>query len=142
LALFVRLKESEHLPRHWDPEGSPSDTRELAPEHARHVLCVACRGLVTDSASRLEKNGSHAHTFVNPSGIVYRVGCFARSPGTNGVGKEREEFTWFPGFAWLIVVCRGCGAHLGWRFRARDSHFFALILERIVETLGPPSAQN
>lgn len=78
-------------------------------------------------------NGAHSHSFINPAGMIFRVGCFGAAPGALPVGEESDHFTWFVGFAWRAAVCRACGEHLGWSYRARDSAFVALIEDRIVE---------
>lgn len=80
-------------------------------------------------------SGTHAHTFTNPAGIVFRIGCFADAPGAASFGGENSAFSWFPGFVWRIALCASCGEHLGWRFREERSsaHFFGLILDKVVE---------
>ena len=42
-------------------------------------------------------------------------------------------FSWFPGYAWMVGVCRGCGEHLGWLFVSADSRFHGLIADRLAE---------
>ncbi|HET7292256.1 MAG TPA: cereblon family protein [Vicinamibacteria bacterium] len=95
------------------------------------LLCAYCRALVTSRAAALEMSGSHAHTFVNPHGIQFRIGCFADAPGCGVRGAESSYWTWFPGFTWRISVCRHCGEHLGWLFRSPDARFYGLILDRL-----------
>ena len=45
--------------------------------------------------------------------------------------------SWFPGFAWSILVCKRCeGRHLGWKFTptsAQGMPFYALIVETATE---------
>jgi hypothetical protein len=58
------------------------------------------------------------------------------------VGEASAYWTWFPGFAWQVAVCGGCGEHIGWGFAGAEQRFVALLLERIIEEQGSagPSA--
>src|SRR5512147_3085729 len=78
------------------------------------LVCTQCRNLVTSRASAISMAGSHAHTFANPHGFEFRIGCFADAPGCQEVSEESAYWTWFPGFVWRVCVCRQCGMHLGW----------------------------
>ncbi|MCU0693499.1 MAG: cereblon family protein [Polyangiaceae bacterium] len=104
-------------------------TRQQVPE----LVCVACRHAITSRDARVEVAGAHRHTFANPNGIVYCIGCFSRAPGCLSVGRLSTEFPWFAGFAWQVAVCGRCSAHLGWGFRSADRGFHGLILDRLVE---------
>lgn len=70
---------------------------------------------------------------VNPSGIEFRFGCFDDAPGCGGWGESSTFFTWFSGYAWQIVLCRGCAIHLGWVFRSEGDVFYGLLLDRLRE---------
>lgn len=101
------------------------------------LRCDACGHPVTHPKERITLGGSHAHTCTNPRGIRFRLGCFREAPGCGQIGEETLEHTWFPGYAWRIALCNGCGVHLGWGFRARDGErFFGLILDRLAGTDG------
>ncbi len=89
--------------------------------------------MVTMGAWRIEVHGSHVHTFANPHGLVFRIGCFSTAPGCVHADWESDDFTWFPGFSWSPAQCAGCGAHLGWRFSSGSSAFHGLILDRLLE---------
>lgn len=108
-----------------------------APEQAatsrRELRCAACGHPITSTDARVERAGSSGHTFVNPSGIVFRISCFAAAPGAAVVGPRSTEWTWFPGYAWQVQLCRGCHAHVGWRFSSADDRFSGLIDDRLVE---------
>lgn len=77
-------------------------------------------------------NGAHRHTLCNPHGLVFEIGCFTEAPGCATVGGASEFFSWFPGYAWRIAVCRGCTAHLGWAYGSGPA-FWGLISDRLVE---------
>lgn len=99
------------------------------------IKCSACRSKVTEASARAEIDGRHRHTFFNPHGLVFDIGCFSRAAGCAPVSPPTTEFTWFPGYAWRIVVCRSCGVHLGWSYHSESGGgtFFGLILDLLVE---------
>jgi len=104
------------------------------------LVCVGCGRAVAEARARIEVNGAHAHTFINPAGSIYRVGCFAAAPGVSAWGEATHYFTWFAGFAWQVAACRGCGEHLGWAYEGQGSGFVALILDRLAERPGASGA--
>lgn len=105
-------------------------------DSGRVLICAACLHAITTGSARVEKDGRHAHTFSNPHGFVFHIGCFATAPGCDTEGEPTTEHTWFPGHAWQVEACRGCGRHMGWLFTASDTRFHALILDRLAETEG------
>jgi hypothetical protein len=110
----------------------PRRTRKAAPARPRRPLvCSACERAITDEEHAVERGGAHAHTFVNPHGIVHEVRCFARATGVTATSGMETAFTWFPGYAWQILDCRGCGGHLGWRFRCGGDAFYGLVAGRL-----------
>jgi hypothetical protein len=98
-----------------------------------HILCAECSQAITGDSERIEINGAHEHTFVNPSGIIFQIGCFARVSGTNISGEVTEQWSWFKGYSWRIVCCARCGTHLGWVYMSGgEIRFFGLILSRLL----------
>ena len=112
-----------------ESEGSPDQKTVWK---RRYLVCRFCKAKITSTAARIEMKGSHEHTFFNPAGVVYRIGCFVRAPGCMQDRQASDEFTWFPGHRWRIASCRKCGCHLGWSFSGTGSGFFGLILNRIL----------
>ena len=55
---------------------------------------------------------------INPHGYLHEFVTVRRAVGLRIVGPGTTEHTWFPGYAWSIAYCAGCGAHIGWRFDA------------------------
>jgi hypothetical protein len=96
------------------------------------LLCFACGHPITSESERIAAGGAHEHTFTNPGGWVYRIGCFRRAPGCAQAGEFTGEYSWFPGQAWRYALCAGCRAHLGWAFRGAQPEFYGLILDRLV----------
>ena len=94
--------------------------------------CAACGFDITSEGDRIGINESHEHTFANPEGYVFRLGCFRNAPGCLQIGAPTQEHTWFPGYAWLYVLCGHCTSHLGWHYRsAKSGAFFGLILDNL-----------
>jgi hypothetical protein len=101
----------------------------------RFLLCSQCRQIITRPAERIEVTGAHQHTFANPHGIVYEIGCFRTAMGCGHTGPTTDEFTWFPGFKWRIAICTRCLTHMGWLFIAGGGEqFHGLILDRLIES--------
>ena len=102
------------------------------------LYCCACRQGITPVDAAIERAGAHAHHFVNPAGLEFEIGCFARAPGCLPAGATTLAHTWFPGYAWQVALCRACGIHLGWSYRNTSEHFFGLILAHLCGA-GPSS---
>ena len=109
------------------------EVEEKLSDDGEHILCRQCLNVITSSAERIEIDGLHQHTFANPHGIVFEIGCFRNVKGCGHAGSFSVEFSWFKGFSWRIAVCIMCLAHLGWLFASPDSDsFHGLILDRLV----------
>ena len=102
-------------------------------EPSPDIRCRQCGLAVTRIDWRIARGGGFRHTFANPHGIVFDIGCFGRADGCAPIGEASDEFSWFPGYRWRIGVCRSCQIHLGWRFSSAGSDlFFGLIIDRLV----------
>jgi hypothetical protein len=97
------------------------------------LTCAQCGNNVARTSDRIEVNGKHEHTFINPMGVIYRIGCFGAAPGTIEVGQPSDEFAWFRGHLWRIAVCSRCTNHLGWSFTSDSAQFYGLVLENLRE---------
>jgi len=111
------------------------DPKEKATDIGQYLLCRQCLKIISSPAERIEVQGAHVHTFANPQGIVYEIGCFKNAAGCGYTGIPTDEYTWFRGFRWRVALCGLCLTHLGWLFMstARLS-FNGLILNRLVES--------
>lgn len=108
------------------------DSGEDSLDRARdRLVCAVCHALVTYTSFAVTRDGKHEHTFFNPSGLLYHLGCFSGAPGAAGRGGLCDEFPWFTGYSWEVAVCKECGEHLGWRFVSRPDSFYGLILSRL-----------
>lgn len=105
----------------------------LKSDEGKPILCRQCRHAVTTTAEIIEKHGSHAHTFANPDGILFEIGCFRNAPGCGYLGSPTEEWSWFKGFRWKIALCSQCLTHLGWMYVSGEGEWFhGLILNRLI----------
>jgi len=103
----------------------------------RRIRCAYCALTVSTVDQRIDCAGSHTHHFENPAGIAFHIGCFRHAPGCRCVGEATLEWTWFPGHAWSVALCRQCSTHLGWGYGpgAAGDAFFGLILDRLAEEM-------
>ena len=107
---------------------SESDSKEA-------ILCRQCHQMLTSPAERISIQGSHQHTFANPHGIVFQIGCFRTVQGCGYVGPATAEWSWFKGYSWRVAMCSMCLTHLGWLFVGKaDESFNGLILDRLVSS--------
>ena len=97
------------------------------------LLCKFCKNKITSAQNRIPVNGKHKHTFKNPKGIVFDIGCFSAARGCVNYGASTLEYTWFPGFAWCFSLCGNCFMHLGWCYRGTGERFYGLITENLIE---------
>lgn len=113
-------------------KAAPVVNEVIHTDKSRRVLvCGQCKLEITNEDDRIEVNGGHEHSFFNPHGIVYRIGCFQSAPGCRSQGAPSSEFSWFPGYSWNIGDCARCATHLGWRFNGPEGVFFGLVLNRL-----------
>lgn len=55
---------------------------------------------------------------VNPFGYVHEIVTVLAVRHVEVGSDPTEVESWFPGHAWSLALCAGCGAHVGWRFDA------------------------
>ena len=98
------------------------------------IVCANCGNVVTGPEQIITVNDHHRHTFLNPEGAVFQVGCFSHASGCLIDDQPTLENTWFAGFTWSISICSNCMVHLGWFYQKDDQHFFGLILDRLLDS--------
>ena len=99
----------------------------------RKIRCRRCGCVITSRRDRIAVAGSHEHTFMNPYGIVFRIGCFRLAAGCVAISGPMSEHTWFSGYSWSCVACGSCFRFLGWRYDSGNDGFFGLILDELRE---------
>jgi hypothetical protein len=114
-----------------DTDLEPAHDQEHRTQEDLWLRCVACGHSLAPASARVDVEGKHEHTFVNPGGHEFTIRCFREAPGCNGAGAEETFWSWFRGFAWRIALCGGCGTHVGWSYRGEASSFWGLIARKI-----------
>ncbi len=102
-------------------------------EDKNFIYCAACSNTITKTEHKIEVNGSHDHSFVNPHNFRFHIGCFAQALGCDISGDPQAADSWFMGFVWRLASCAQCHNHLGWYFSRGSDFFYGLILNRIQE---------
>ena len=106
-------------------------TRQISQEE-EIIICALCNNHVTDPSRQIIVNNSFHHTFANPYGHVFEIGCFKDAEGCNPASISSTEFPWFTGYSWKIGACSYCSTHLGWIFSSESDQFFGLIIEKLI----------
>ncbi|KOB66813.1 putative cereblon [Operophtera brumata] len=80
---------------------------------------VCCSGCLAELARRehvfaMSSDGVHS-TYTNPGGHMHDVVTVTRAVHVAPAGLASAEYSWFPGYAWTILMCSRCMAHVGWR---------------------------
>lgn len=118
-----------------DTYGDVAEVVEEEPESEQTeeeaIVCAECGHEITNHRHKMSKGGGFEHSFANPAGIVFQIGCFEEAPGVGAMGEESSEFSWFEGYTWQVVICRGCMTHLGWQYWSEGDTFYGLILPRL-----------
>lgn len=99
------------------------------------ILCRYCRHRITSVSNLISVNGNHRHTFINPAGITYQIGCYSSAEGCLVYGYPTGEYTWFSGYSWSLALCAACYSHLGWFYQSATDGFFGLIRNRLIEKI-------
>lgn len=95
------------------------------------IFCAVCKNKIANIKDRIEVDSKHHHTFLNPHGVYYNICCFKKANGCLPYGEQIEEYTWFPGYSWQIVLCSKCKIHNGWKYDSGKSIFYGLINNRL-----------
>ena len=116
------------------PADELADQEQIDDVDPGRVLCCArCKTRITTHAARVSVAGAHRHSFTNPGGFPFHIGCFSRVWNCAPVGGVTMDDTWFAGYAWQILSCGFCGEHMGWSYSSSSERFYGLILARLVE---------
>ena len=110
---------------------TPQTSQDASTTEDEALRCVVCEHRITERAYRIEIADAHEHVFVNPSGIQYRIGCYAAAPGCIHLGATESAFSWFPGWSWQVAACAQCRTHVGWIYRLAGQQFHGLIVNAL-----------
>jgi len=131
--LFRLPSDKESIEKLKNLVNDEADLEE--PGSEGYFRCHQCHQIITSTADMIEVAGFHQHTFANPEGIMFEIGCFRKAVGCRHIGPATREFSWFKGFQWKVAVCSRCLIHLGWLYVSSGSEsFHGLILDRLVRS--------
>ena len=84
----------------------------------RKLCCVNCGVEIASKSDVYTVPGAEGTTgaYVNPQGYVHQTVTLRSASNIMLMGSPEARDSWFPGFAWTIAYCSGCGNHMGWRF--------------------------
>ncbi|MCK4836556.1 MAG: hypothetical protein KAT17_07955 [Candidatus Aminicenantes bacterium] len=105
----------------------------ISEKEKNDILCRTCKNKISAIDKMIEIDGKHKHTFKNPIGIAFEIGCFLTASGCTVLGTPTLEHSWFSGLSWNFALCSHCFSHLGWYFQSSKESFFGLILENLIE---------
>lgn len=108
--------------------------KSLHGEEKELLYCITCLRLITSGDQRIQVEGSHEHTFLNPGGCMYKIGCFQDAIGSVAQGMPTDEFTWFKGFHWRVAYCKKCFQHIGWQYLQSNQEYFWGLILRLLTT--------
>ncbi|XP_001603993.2 protein cereblon isoform X1 [Nasonia vitripennis] len=100
----------------------------------RILVCSNCEKHIGNQSDLfpMSKEGPQS-TFCNSGGFIHdTVTLYQAKNLTLNAEPPSAEYSWFPGYAWTIATCKGCGIHMGWQFTAdkdktlRPSAFWGL----------------
>jgi len=112
-------------------ESEPS-TQQREKEQPENPICCGSCGQVIVKRKRLSaRTEGEEHTFRNPAGYSFHVITFSEAQGCRRTGVPTTRDSWFPGYAWSIVLCSECEKHLGWHFQKSHDSFHGLIVTRL-----------
>jgi len=123
------------LDKIFDPDKSIETTQQTEDEldQGKALRCAYCQTIVTYPANAISQLGQHIHSFTNPGGYEFTIGCF-RQAYCQAIGTPSQEWTWFPSYYWQYALCHHCQEHLGWYYQSGEatSGFYGLILNRLI----------
>jgi hypothetical protein len=123
----------EKSPGKIDEENSLYNEEEKEPRWDEKIFCRQCMQIITSPAERIEVQGLHRHTFSNPGGLLFQIGCFRRVKGCFDASPLEAQWSWFSGYVWQVVLCRACATHMGWLYTGPRDCFYGLILDRLMQ---------
>ena len=129
LVIPYYLRETPRLPPASPVLLDNDEAQKSATQHG--IYCASCDHLLSQHVSRLDCQGSHIHTRLNPAGVQFTFACFAGIEHVVIRGTPTLEHSWFHGYHWQLLFCQHCQNHLGWDFSSVSDCIYGLITNRI-----------
>jgi len=133
--------------REASPEGDaqkkPAPKGEDTPIEEEHhaLVCRICEVEITEEEALFcMRSGSVEQVFPNPYGHMRVILTAKHARSVEPAGDPTTEFTWFAGYAWTVLSCANCRAHLGWVYDAvgadQPARFYGLLKEALTSKPG------
>mgnify|MGYP002637316760 CR=1 FL=1 len=116
------------------------------------LYCNSCTAPIANQREMFSFGADGAvNAYVNPAGAVHETltvkAVASKTCSLLFVGSPSTEHSWFPGWAWHIVLCSRCGSHLGWQFSATKAGlqpevFYGLTRDAVGTRGNPEELQN
>mmetsp|Transcript_4465 Transcript_4465/g.8837 ORF Transcript_4465/g.8837 Transcript_4465/m.8837 type:complete len:373 (-) Transcript_4465:1973-3091(-) len=103
----------------------------------RSICCKFCNHVLVESKADILP--SPATYFVNPYGSVHGIVKARLVDGAVDDDPPNPELSWMKGYAWQIVLCKRCYAHIGWKFSAWESIDSVRMASHQADSNGHPS---
>jgi cereblon len=125
-------------PTDADSAASRSAKDQSERKTTARLYCAHCRSLISDRDQIFFPRAETPLIFANPAGHVFELLTVRAAVGLIVLGDPTLQATWFPGYAWRVVLCACCMNHLGWHYEATTSgcdpsHFYGLLRAALVE---------
>jgi len=89
------------------------------------ISCKYCGNGISAAVHLLNMSSDGSlGAYVNAYGHIHETLTVKRVFAQNvfmDASPPSTESSWFPGYAWTIMHCAGCGGHMGWRYDAVDA---------------------
>ena len=105
----------------------PKNLSNKSEKTSNFLVCSKCGTKICSPDDEICIHGKHSWEKVNPAGVHYLIRCFALAENCLAITPPTEDFSWFQGFAWSVIICSNCQSHLGWQFTGQTSSFFGMI---------------
>jgi DNA-directed RNA polymerase subunit RPC12/RpoP len=99
-------------------EGTGPLSAGIDEKESKSYRCAACKSVITYADRLVDLLGKSLHRCKYSPGVFCELFTFSSCPGAFNIGEPNEYYSWFPGYGWSFAVCRKCGNHLGWRYKA------------------------
>lgn len=134
IAINIHPAMFRSIPKHSVKGGLESKSDFFGKERSeREFRCKHCNSKITLDSEQIQVAGGFQHTFLNPAGNIFHIGCFQKANGCVVIGIPSTEWSWFESYSWQIALCGDCLNHLGWFFNSgNQSSFFGLIIDTLV----------
>ncbi|XP_031843037.1 E3 ubiquitin ligase component cereblon [Nomia melanderi] len=91
--------------------------------HDKLFACNNCNALIGRQSNMLPMSTEGPlGIYCNRAGFIHDIVTLYSAQGLIlSHHPPSTEYTWFPGYAWTIAMCKNCNSHMGWKFTAVES---------------------